>query len=64
MTSRSRAGVSLIVATLPEENGLWGILLPRPADKTERSAPDAQDVVQDITAGQSATEASTTYKSP
>ena len=37
--------------TLPEENGLWGILLPRPTDKTERSAPDAQDVVQEITAG-------------
>ncbi len=36
--------------TLPEENGLWGILLPRPTDKTERSAPDAQDVVQEITA--------------
>lgn len=36
--------------TLPEENGFWGILLPRPTDKTERSAPDAQDVVQEITA--------------
>lgn len=36
--------------TLPEENGFWGILLPRPTNKTERSAPDAQDVVQEITA--------------
>ena len=36
--------------TLPEENGYWGILLPRPTDQTEKSAPDAQDVVQEITA--------------
>ncbi len=38
--------------TLPEENGFWGILLPRPGDKTEQSEPDAQDVVQEITADQ------------
>lgn len=36
--------------TLPDENGFWGILLPRPGDKTEQSEPDAQDVVQEITA--------------
>lgn len=37
-------------STLPEKSGFWGILLPRPGDKAERSTPDAQDVVQEITA--------------
>ena len=37
-------------STLPETNGPWGILLPRPGDKSEQSTPDAQDVVKEITA--------------
>lgn len=35
-------------STLPEASGPWGILLPRPGDKSESSAADAQDVVLDI----------------
>ena len=44
------AGQLFGYTTLPDENGLWGILLPRPRDKSEQSEPDAQDVVQEITA--------------
>ena len=44
------AGQLFGYTTLPDENGLWGILLPRPSDKSEQSEPDAQDVVQKITA--------------
>lgn len=35
-------------STLPEASGPWGILLPRPGDKSDQSPPDAQDVAQDI----------------
>lgn len=31
---------------LPEQSGLWGVLLPRPGEKAVAHEPDAQDVVQ------------------
>jgi len=44
------AGQLFGYTTLPDENGFWGLLLPRPSDKSEQSEPDAQDVLQEITA--------------
>jgi len=35
---------------LPDESGLWGVLLPRPGDTAVAHEPDAQDVIQQIAA--------------
>ncbi len=33
---------------LPEQSGLWGVLLPRPGERKVAHEPDAQDVVQQL----------------
>lgn len=35
---------------LPQESGLWGVLLPRPGEKLVAHEPDAQDVIEHLDA--------------
>jgi hypothetical protein len=47
-TKSHRRGLLFGYRELPRESGLWGMLLPRPGDKTVAHDPEARDVVQEI----------------
>lgn len=47
MNARLRSQI-LGFGSLPEQSGLWGILLPKPGEKAVAHEPDAQDVARSI----------------